>query len=230
MWAITPTLAIVFAYLSWAVFCLARIWFFPLRPARFGFIAAALALVIRRAFFTIYAFLGLFLLDIMARFCFLGLISYGSFRYVAASVLLCTTVGILYIFRSVFLSPTRKELLAFTGMAGAYLYMSAVAPVPELRVSLFLGLGLSLLLTFTEILETGVRRRREWKRWRAGEKDKQGVRNETPEGGILFAPPVWDLSRKFSIFAGAKMYIILLILLSAELVLEVEGFSLLCWL
>jgi len=228
MWVITPTAVVIYAYLSWALFCLARIWFFPLKPDRLGFAAAALALVIRRIFFTVYAFLGLFLLDIMARCCFLGMISYGGIRYVAASVPLCTLAGMSYLLRGVFFSPTRKELIAFAGMTGVYLYLTAAVPAPALRMALFAGLGFTLFITILDICQAA-RRGGEAKRRQAGRKDSRGGNAEAAGERIIFAPPVWDLSRKLTLFAGAKMYVVLALLLSVELVLELEGYCLFYW-
>ncbi|HOK89382.1 MAG TPA: hypothetical protein PK379_05105 [Candidatus Hydrogenedentes bacterium] len=208
MWAITPTTSLIYAYLSWAGFCLARIWFFPLHPWRFGWMIALPALVARRAFFAFYVFMGLFLLDLTIRFSFSGLISYGRFLNIAAPALLCATVGLLYLFRGVLLAPTWGELVAFSGMTGVYLYLTLASPDPPLRLALYAGIGLMFAVTPVE--------------WFA--------RRAAPGDAGAIVRPAWGLSPRMALFRGAMLYVVVLLLLSVELILELEGYTLFWWL
>ena len=233
MWTFTPTFAITIAFLSWVVFCWLRIWFYTPQWTRRSFIASACVLVAHRIFFTCYAFAGLFLLDIVARLCFSNLVSYGSLSYLAAPALLCALPGALYLFRTTLLAPTPKELLGFAGMFVTYLYVSMAAPIPDLRAALFTGLSLMLLFTAADIGKGAL----QWKRKGADEKAKEaedaadnGMPDLKTESSRVLVSPIWDLSHKFRAFSGAKLYFVVLLLLSAEFLLQLEGRSLLCWL
>lgn len=220
MWAVTPTFSLIYAYFSWAGFCLARIWFFSLNPYRFGWFSALPALVLRRLFYTLYGFLGLWLLDLTARFVFSGLISYGSFLNIAAPALLCAAIGGLYVFRGMFFAPSRGELIAFSGMTAVYLYLTLVVPDPPLKSALYAGGGMVLAAIPVELLERLLRRRRLVGMGAGQEKSEEEVRART------LVRPLWDLTGRIRLFDGWALYCFVLLLLAVELVLQLEGYTL----
>ena len=226
MWTITPTSSVLIVLLSWMLLCWIRIWIPMIVPAGSGIIYSGVSLLISRPLRMLYAYLGIFLLDIAFRICFSGVISYGCLGYVAVPVLLCAVIGALYVFCSTFIAPSRTTLLAFGGMLSVYLYLSVAMPLSELRISLTTGIILTLFFCFFEIFRAVMKRGVE-----SGEqeKDRADGHGETDLNCIVFAQPLWDISSKFNYLTGTKIYIAVLILISVEFVLQIEGISLLYW-
>ncbi len=212
MWATSPTYAVIIAYLSWMVFCWIKIWSCGSACGKTHPALAVLFLTVQRVCLVIFAFVGMHLLDIVLRLCFLDLIGYGSFSYIAAPVIFCVFLGVLYIVRCAFTAPAWTTLLAFGGMAGVYLWMSAFAASPRLSAALHAGVSLTVLLTLVDAL---------WRR---------AVRARRENGGGVLSPPIWDISPLMGRVTGARGCTAVLLLLSVELVLQFEGLSLLCWL
>ena len=179
-------------------------------------------------FWMAYAFMGLWLLDLTIRFCFSGLISYGRFANIAAPAVLCAATAGVYLFRGVFFAPPRGELTAFAGMVAAYLYLTLAKTEPRFRLALYAGIGLTLLAIPMEILALrfgGVP---------SGDDKRSGQDQGNVAGSVnglkFLPPPVWDLSQRVPLFRGWFLYVTLLVLLSVELVLQMEGQTLLGWL
>lgn len=194
MWAMTPATMLILALLSWMVLCWVRIW-------AWGFPVE----ILRRVFLSIYAVLGLHLLDVVGRLCFSGLIGFGSFRSVALPVILCAGLGVLYLIWSTFVTPTWPGLLTFLGVGVAYGLMTLNDS--SLGLNLPLGVGAGLTLLFNGIDAIRCRRR----------------------GGERSSPPMWDWTVPFNRWMKPKTYVFVLLLLCAELVFMVEGRSLLFW-
>ena len=216
MWAITPTFSIIIAFISWGVFCWAHIWFFSLPSKDNDFFVTAVFLLIRRIFYVIYTMIGLILLDSIFRILFLHPISYGSFRYIAAPILLCTTVSLIYLFRSAFIAPAWSELLVFLVMAGIYLFLSPSSLLPPWRSPLAAGIVLSTIFTVADLIS-----------------GRQYHRKKNPESSAkpgFLPPPAWDISQRCSFLFGAALPVILMISLSLELILHLEGLSFFPWL
>lgn len=220
MWLITPTHAVVIVFLTWVLLCWVRIWSFTPGQGRLGTLLSAVLTPVRGVVRVLFAFFGMYLLDIVIRICFLGMFSYGRLGYIIVPILLCIVLGASYIFCSTFLKPSWATLLAFGGMAPVYLYMTIMLPTPELRISLYVGVVLALVFSVIEIVWVGIT-------W--GTTHKQDSTNNL-SNAVVFSRPIWDLSRKFTFLAGAKVYVYGLILITAELVLQFEGMSLLYWL
>ncbi|MCK5861528.1 MAG: hypothetical protein KAH38_03520 [Candidatus Hydrogenedentes bacterium] len=201
----TPIFAVIIGILSWVVFCWVRIWLGSFQVNSNNSLCVLLSSVTRGFFLVLYTFLGIFLLDIAFRICFLDFISYGSFSYVIAPVILCTSLGILYIVKCVFVAPTWTTLLACGGTIGVYLYLSVTAPFQQLDSSLSVGSGLVVIATIIDVF---------WTRKRP----------------VIMSPPLWNVSHKFNRIITAKVYVGILVLFSVELVLLFEGLSLLYWL
>ena len=213
MWMITPTHAVVIALLTWMLLCWIRIWSFTPEEGRLGTLLFAVALVLSGVIRVVYAFFGMYLLDIVFRICFLGMFSPGRLGYIATPILLCIAIGVLYIVCSTFIAPSWVNLLAFGGMALVYLHMTIMVPDPQLRIALHVGIALALIFGFIELSI----------KWR---ENRQFPSSES----VLSSQPLWDLSHKFNYFAATKPYAIVLFLISIEFVLELEGMSLLYWL
>jgi hypothetical protein len=211
MWAITPTYAVIIAFLSWALLCWMRIWSAPVTARNPNSVSAA----IRRVFRILFAFLGIYLIDIIVRLLVLDLISYGSFRDIAAPVILCTALGIVYIIRGVLISPDRINLLSFGFMVGAYAWLSATQSYPQLRNSLYLGMGLALFLSIMDM----IRDRRIRMQDEPGGKEPGAART-------TLGTPVWDVSHRFAPLTTPIAYVVVLVVISTELVLQFEGLSL----
>ncbi len=216
MWLITPTSAVVVVFLTWVLLCWIRIWSFTPGSGRFGIVCAAGLHVIRGMIRVVFAFFGLYLLDIVVRICFLDMFSYGRLGYVFVPILLCAGLGIAYIFCSTFIAPSWATLLAFGIMACIYLYLTIKTPSAELRTALYIGMIPALLFSSVEILWTAMKGR--------------ALYDQTTEKSVTFSRPLWDLSRKFKYLAGAQIYAIMLIVITLELILQFEGMSLLFWL
>lgn len=228
MWMITPTFSVVIVLLSWMLLCWIRIWSFTPGPGRLGSLCSAVLRVTGGVIRVLYAFIGMYLLDIMARICFLDLFSYGRFGYIATPVLLCLIVGTFYIICSTFVAPSWTTLLAFGGMALPYLYLTTRVPSPELRTALYFGISLSLFFSFVELFRAGVK----WgtKRTRSETRETGELHEAASSNNLLFFQPIWDLSSKFRFLKSAKVYALVLIIISIEFVLQFEGLSLLYWL
>jgi len=233
LWAITPTYAVIYALLSWVVLCWERIWFGTESRKKSHSIRALLSRMIRHVFLMIYAFLGIFLLDVVIRICFSGLISYGRFGYVAAPVILCSGLGILYIVRCGFVAPAWTTLASLWGMVGAYLYITASGSGHLLREALYAGAGITIILgALDAIIRTSKSRAGNHRgRLEDGTRPKEpDVYRGRDQWAIESSLPLWDLSRAYNRVMNAKVYTIILLLLSIELVLLFEGRSLLYWL
>ncbi len=227
MWLITPTHAVVIVFLTWVLLCWIRIWSFTPGQGRFGIVCAAGHHIIRGAIRVLYAFFGMYLLDIVIRICFLDMFSYGRLGYVLVPILLCAGMGIAYIFCSTFIAPSWITLLVFGVVTSIYLYMTIKMPAAELRIALYTGVALVLPLTCVEIV---------WAIFKGNAANKKSNeqntdnRKQAPERHDIFARFLWDISPKFTFLKGARIYVIMLIVITVELILQFEGMSLLFWL
>jgi hypothetical protein len=224
MWLITPTSAVVIVFLTWVLLCWIRIWSFTPGSGRFGIVCAAGHHVIRGAIRVLYAFFGMYLLDIVIRICFLGMFSYGRLGYVIIPILLCAGLGIAYIFCSSFIAPSWATLLAFGVVASTYLYMTLKMPEAELRIALYVGVALVVPLTCVEIVWTILKGHVANKKSTGQNTDDLG---QTTEKHDIFSRLLWDISPRFKFLKGAKIYAIMLIIITLELILQFEGMSLL---
>ena len=225
---ITPTHAVVIVFLSWMLLCLIRIWSFTPGQGRFGVLVSVVLRITGGVLRVLYGFFGLYLLDIVARICFLDMFSYGRFGYIATPILLCLVVGTLYIVSSTFVAPSWATLLAFGGMATTYLYMTTMIASPELRISLYVGISLSLFFSFIELFRAAMK-------WgathrRSETREAGSLHEEASSNGLIFFRPIWDLSCQFRFLESAKGYALVFIVISIEFVLQFEGMSLLYWL
>lgn len=226
MWTHTPTYAVVMLFLTWMLLCLVRIWSLPFRPTA-GRTYASLYLLLTRCFHLFFAFMGLYLLDLACRICFLGLFDYGRIGYIAAPVLLCLAAGAAYILCGMLAAPTRGMLLVFGVMAAAYLCITVILPSLPLRLALYAGGALAAPITVFELFLM----------WRH-ERLFPGRNPETARtdaamrftSETLFLTPVWDLSRTRLCAAGWKTHAAMLMLIGVEFVLHFEGMTLLLWL
>jgi hypothetical protein len=226
MWTHTPTYAVVMLFLTWMFLCLVRIWSLPFRPTA-GTTYAALYLLLTRCFHLFFAFMGLYLIDLACRICFLGLFDYGRVGYIAAPVLLCAAVGAAYILCGMLAAPTRGMLLVFGVMAAAYLSITLLMPSPPLRLALYAGGALAFPITLIELFLM-------WRNGRSSrDRNQETVQAEAAmrsSGKKPFLAPVWDLSRTRLCAAGWKTHAAMLILIGVEFVLHFEGMTLLLWL
>jgi len=224
MWLITPTHAVVIVFLTWVLLCWIRIWSFTPGPGRFGIVCAAGHHLIRGAIRVLFAFFGMYLLDIVIRICFLDMFSYGRLGYVIVPILLCAGLGIAYIFCSTFIAPSWTTLLAFGFVASTYLYMTLKMPEAELRIALYIGMALVLPLACVEIVWATLKGHVANKKSTGQDTDN---REQTPKKHDIFSRLLWDISPRFKFLKGAKIYAIMLIVITLELILQFEGMSLL---
>lgn len=218
MWAITPTYAVIYGLLSWVLLCWERIWLGaePRKPA--NPVLALLFATIRRVFLLAYAFFGMYLLDIAARICFSGLIGYGRVGYIAAPVALSVSLGVLYIVRCAGIAPAWMDLAAFGGMAGVYLFMTVHGSGDGLRSALYVGVGIAMVSSVVDAL------------FRNGKTLMPNSGAVPRQWSPAMSGPLWDWSPTYKRMMDTKVYIGILVLLSVELVLLMEGGSLLYWL
>jgi|GEM_PF-1098517 len=213
-WVFTPAQIVVTALLSWIGLCWGRIWTFREGLPEVRTLPGFVLHVLRKSVMTGYAFLGMVLLDGAIRICFLDVLSYGKWSYAAAPVLLGVGLGIFYVVRSSFLSPSWTTLATFGAMGVTYLYRTLTASsAGALSLALWAGVGLSVALELTDAAG---------RRARAKRGDMSGA--------SIVSPPLWNCSARFYSLVNGKVYAAVLLLLCAELIFRVEGMSLLYWL
>ena len=113
------------------------------------------------------------------------------------------------------------DLAAFGGMAGAYLCMTMNGSGDGLRGALYVGVGIAIV---SGVVDT-------WFRSGKSGKTRMPVSGSMPlRWSLDMSGPLWDWSPMYKRVMNTKVYIGILVLLSVELVLLIEGRSLFYWL
>ncbi|MHA1340106.1 MAG: hypothetical protein ACTSRZ_19680 [Promethearchaeota archaeon] len=219
MWMLTPTYVVIISLLSWIFFLWGKIWFGHLKiiPNREGnkiiFIKNLLFIGMRGFFFILYSFIGLLLIDLSIRIPLTPIFGYGSVCYIIDPILMSISIGVIYLFSTVFVAPTYKTIISFIAMTIPYIYYSLTSTLLDnLYIPLIYGVCFELVLNLIEILKKT--------------RDKQRKLPLTIEN--IFALPLYDKSKSFKKMLNIKTYIIVLLLLNIELIIMFEGLTIFC--
>ncbi|MHA1369327.1 MAG: hypothetical protein ACTSWN_04735 [Promethearchaeota archaeon] len=250
MWTYSPTFAVIVGTITCVVLLWANIWFDKVRRTGKKY-TSAVYFFGRRMFYVIFAYLGLFMIDMVLRICFSSIVSFGNFaKYALSAVILCSILSIVLIIRTIFTAPTWKSLIVFfvmlvgTFSLTIFSFMGGDVNSEDMFYILYVGLGLEVVLNLIDFFHSILKRKKKGesiklqivqkKKKPKKESDKgKGKENEEiiiiRDLSTLLSPPLWDLSRNFKKIFNMRTYILLFAFFCAELILLFEGLSLLCW-
>ena len=167
---------------------------------------------LRGIFFIIICYFSFIFIDTSIKILFLGVYGYGNITLYLASCVLLLVLGVEIIIGVVWISPNIKSLSTFIVMLILFIYQFEIERVvffedydvmirPMLYASIF-------VIIFTLIYEI--------------------YRKLKPEG--FEDKPFWSFEKQFKQVFNWKLNLILWGLISAEMILMIEGYSLLFWL
>jgi hypothetical protein len=223
MWAFSPTLLVIVGTIACVMLLWGQIWFDKQNKTGEKY-TCPIFLLFRGVFLTFMAFIGVFLLDGVIKLYFTDLLSYGSLKYIIATSILCTGLGILLIIGAVFIAPTWKTFLAFGIMLVAALYID-IASISDnsleytdfLLIPFSIGLGIELILTPSDLFYRVLSR-----------KERSKISFKRLQEAL--SPPLWDKSPRFKKIFNTKAYLITFAVFVVELILLFEGLDYLIWL
>jgi hypothetical protein len=236
MWTFSPTLMVIIGTVACFMLLWGQIWGDKQNKTGEKY-TCPVFLVFRCGFLTAMAFIGIVLLDGAVRLCVQDLLSYGSFKYILAAVILCTGLGIFLIIGAVFIAPTWKSIVSF-GVMFVIALIIAVLSYSEANIEYTdflivppcIGIGVNLILNITELIYLAFTRKT-----RSEKSTEKSTKNTLPSKiGFkqlqqILSPPLWDVSNRFKKIINTKVYIIILIVFATELILLFEGMTYFVW-
>ena len=204
--------AIIYAFIFQSVILSGYLFWIPkVRKAEKSF-NCWLVLGLRAIFFVIGCYLGFIFLDTSIKILFLGVYGYGNFTFHITSCILLLILGVELIIGAVFVAPTLKSITTFVVMLTFFIYHFEIEQVVvhEDLDKIFIPMFYTFvyLLIVTLIYEI--------------------YRKFKPEG--FEDKELWNFERKFKKIYNWKFNLIMWILISTELILMIEGYSILFWL
>ncbi len=171
-----------------------------------------LVLGLRGVFFVIGCYLGFIFLDTSIKILFLGVYGYGNISFHITSCILLLVLGIELIIGAVFVAPTLKSITTFIVMLTLFIYYFEINQVvvhedlDKIFIPMFYAIAFLIIITLIYEIYRKLKTK--------GFEDKE----------------LWNFERKFKRIFNWKFNLILWILLSIEIILMIEGYSLFFWL
>ncbi len=178
----------------------------------------------RGVIFIVFTGFSLVFLDTNMKF-FLGVIGYGNIALHIASIILLTILSTEIIFGAVFVASNRKGVITFMTVLISfiifwYFYLNDAnlndlkfvdskysVTIVAIAAPIFVGIVAASMLTVTELIMKKV-------------KKHEGIIDK----------PFWNIQKKAKSFFNLKFNFILWLLITIELLLNLQGLSLLLWL
>ena len=179
---------------------------------------------LRAVAFIFFAVFSLLFIDTNINILFFGIIGYGNLALHLASIILTFLLAFELLFGVLFVAPNRKGLLTFAGVLGYFIYYWEVylnqAKLEEINLfgskysgfmagiffPALVGIAIASILTLMEYIYGRLNSDR-------SVEDK----------------PFWNIQVKAKTIFSMKFNLLLWILFSAELILNLQGISLLYW-
>ncbi|MHA1273135.1 MAG: hypothetical protein ACTSQS_06820 [Promethearchaeota archaeon] len=171
--------------------------------------------------FTIFSFM---FIDTNIKILIFGIIGYENIYLHLASIILTFILGTEIIIGSTFVAPNRKGLIGFSAVLISFIYFWEFYLISAdlnqldffgskysafsigILLPMLIGLTIAGITTFIEFI--------------LNRKSDRKFEDK----------PFWNIQKKFKIYFGLKFNLILWILITAELLLNLQGLSLLLWL
>jgi hypothetical protein len=223
MWTFSPSLVVIVGTIFSASLIWNRIWYGKISQSEQKS-HHPVYLIGRGIGRTLYAFVGLLLLDSVLRICFSNLLSYGHFKYALSSVILGIFFGIYLLIGTVFMAPTWKTLVTFIAMVGAMVYLGILSITSEdvdytdlILITLAVGLIMEIIENVGDFLYRSKR--------------QDGTQKIVlSQIFTTVSPPLWNTSKKLSSLFTLKIYFIIFMIFFFELMLLFEGLTIFVWL